>query len=102
MLEALNEEDASPVQLARRFGEGVNLVAYHMRILADIGAVELVRTEPRRGSTEHFYRATKRPYFADGSGRGSPLRRVARARSRGGEGPPGHASRQEKRDRQRD
>jgi DNA-binding transcriptional ArsR family regulator len=65
MLEALNEEDASPVQLARRFGEGVNLVAYHMRILAEVGAAELVRTEPRRGSTEHYYRATMRPYFAD-------------------------------------
>jgi DNA-binding transcriptional ArsR family regulator len=65
MLEALNEEDASPVQLARRFGEGVNLVAYHMRILVEVGAAELVRTEPRRGSTEHFYRATMRPFFGD-------------------------------------
>jgi Helix-turn-helix domain len=65
MLEALNEDDASPVQLARRFGEGVNLVAYHMRILVEVGAAELVRTEPRRGSTEHYYRATMRPYFAD-------------------------------------
>jgi DNA-binding FadR family transcriptional regulator len=41
MLEALNEDDASPVQLARRFGEGVNLVAYHMRILVEVGAAEL-------------------------------------------------------------
>lgn len=65
MLEALNEEDASPAQLARRFSEGVNLVAYHMRILAELGAVELVRTEPRRGSTEHYYRATMRPIFRD-------------------------------------
>jgi DNA-binding transcriptional ArsR family regulator len=65
MLEALNEGEASPVQLARRFGEAVNLVAYHMRILADTGAVELVRTEPRRGSTEHYYRAVMRPTFAD-------------------------------------
>ena len=65
MLEALNEEDASPAQLARRFGEGVNLVAYHMRILADLDAVELVRTVPRRGATEHYYRATMRPFFGD-------------------------------------
>jgi hypothetical protein len=40
-------------------------VAYHMGILAKAGGVELVRTEPRRGSTEHYYRATMRPYFAD-------------------------------------
>jgi DNA-binding transcriptional ArsR family regulator len=65
MLEALNEGEASPAQLARRFGEPVNLVAYHMGILAKAGGVELVRTEPRRGSTEHFYRATMRPFFAD-------------------------------------
>ena len=43
----------------------MNLVAYHMGILAKAGGVELVRTEPRRGSTEHYYRATMRPYFAD-------------------------------------
>ena len=65
MLEALNEGESSPAQLARRFGEPVNLVAYHMGILAKAGGVEMVRTEPRRGSTEHYYRATMRPYFAD-------------------------------------
>jgi DNA-binding transcriptional ArsR family regulator len=65
MLEALNEGEASPAQLARRFGEPVNLVAYHMHILAKAGAVELVRTVPRRGSTEHYYRAIMRPTFAD-------------------------------------
>jgi DNA-binding transcriptional ArsR family regulator len=65
MLEALTEGEASPAQLARRFGEPVNLVAYHMGILAKAGGVELTRTEPRRGSTEHFYRATMRPYFGD-------------------------------------
>jgi DNA-binding transcriptional ArsR family regulator len=65
MLEALTEGEASPAQLARRFGEPVNLVAYHMGILAKAGGVELVRTQPRRGSTEHFYRATMRPFFAD-------------------------------------
>jgi DNA-binding transcriptional ArsR family regulator len=65
MLEALNEGEASPAQLARRFDERVNLVAYHMRILLKSGAVELVRTEPRRGSTEHYYRAIMRPFFGD-------------------------------------
>jgi DNA-binding transcriptional ArsR family regulator len=65
MLEALNAGEASPAQLARRFGEPVNLVAYHMGILEKAGGVELVRTEPRRGSTEHYYRAIMRPTFTD-------------------------------------
>jgi DNA-binding transcriptional ArsR family regulator len=65
MLEALNEGEASPARLARRFDEPVNLVAYHMGILETAGAVELVRTEPRRGSTEHYYRAIMRPTFED-------------------------------------
>lgn len=65
ILVALNEGEASPTQLARRFGEPVNLVAYHTRILAGAGALELVRTEPRRGSMEHYYRATTRPFFED-------------------------------------
>jgi DNA-binding transcriptional ArsR family regulator len=65
ILVALNERQASPTQLARCFDEPVNLVAYHTGILAKAGAIELVRTEPRRGSTEHYYRATMRPFFAD-------------------------------------
>jgi DNA-binding transcriptional ArsR family regulator len=65
MLQALNEGEASPAGLARRFDEPVNLVAYHMGILEKAGGVELVRTEPRRGSTEHYYRAIMRPTFED-------------------------------------
>jgi len=65
ILVALNERQASPTQLARCFDEPVNLVAYHTGILAKAGAIELVRTEPRRGSTEHYYRATMRPFFED-------------------------------------
>jgi len=33
-------------------------VGYHVRVLAENGAVELVETQPRRGSVEHFYEAT--------------------------------------------
>jgi hypothetical protein len=29
------------------------------------GCIELVRTEPRRGAIEHFYRAVVRPFFSD-------------------------------------
>ena len=36
-------------------------MSYHVRMLRDYECVELVRTEPRRGALQHFYRATARP-----------------------------------------
>ena len=33
-------------------------MAYHVKILEETGAIELVRTAPVRGALEHFYRAT--------------------------------------------
>jgi hypothetical protein len=50
-------EPISPSKLARRLGERVNLVSYHTGVLARSGCLELVRTERRRGATEHFYRS---------------------------------------------
>jgi len=50
--------------LSRR-GERLGNVSYHVRILRELGLVELVRTEPRRGALEHFYRATARPWLDD-------------------------------------
>lgn len=54
---AFGRREKSPAQIAREIDMPVNLVAYHVGVLAKAGAVELVRTAPRRGSTEHFYRA---------------------------------------------
>ncbi len=65
ILTALNDGVASPVQLARRMDVPIGTVAYHTRILVDLGAIELVETAQRRGATEHFYRATIRPFFDD-------------------------------------
>src|SRR4029079_10882401 len=39
----------------------LGVVSYHVRMLRDYDCVELVRTEPRRGALQHFYRATARP-----------------------------------------
>jgi DNA-binding transcriptional ArsR family regulator len=61
----LSERVASPVELAREFQEPLGTVAYHTRVLADLGCAELVRTAHRRGAVEHYYRATARPYFSD-------------------------------------
>jgi hypothetical protein len=40
-------------------------VSHHVRTLARIGAIELVRTRPRRGAVEHFYRAVVPAWFTD-------------------------------------
>jgi DNA-binding transcriptional ArsR family regulator len=65
LLTRLNETVASPVELARELDESVQLVSYHVRILRDLGFVELVSTTPRRGAIEHHYRAVRRPVFSD-------------------------------------
>lgn len=65
LLGRLNERVASPVELARELGESVQLVSYHVRILRDLGFVELVSTTPRRGAIEHHYRAIRRALFSD-------------------------------------
>jgi DNA-binding transcriptional ArsR family regulator len=63
LLGILNQKVASPRELAEQLGEPLGNVSYHVRILADLGAVELVRAEPRRGAVEHYYRALMRPWF---------------------------------------
>ena len=65
LLTALNEGVASPNELAKRLNEPLTNVSYHVRMLHDLGCIELVETEPRRGALEHYYRAIVRPFFAD-------------------------------------
>ena len=65
LLVAFTEREASPVQLARELGVPVGRVSHHVRTLLQVGAIELVRTEPRRGAVEHFYRARRRAWLDD-------------------------------------
>jgi DNA-binding transcriptional ArsR family regulator len=65
VLVALTERVASPKELAAELGEPLGNVSYHTRVLAQMGAIELVKTEQRRGALEHYYRAIMRPYFDD-------------------------------------
>jgi DNA-binding transcriptional ArsR family regulator len=65
LLTALNEGVASPNELAKRLNEPLTNVSYHVRMLHDLGCIELVETEPRRGALEHYYRAIVRPFFSD-------------------------------------
>src|ERR1700741_3104125 len=61
----LNDREASPNELATEFQEPLGRLSYHVSALVKAGAIELVRTEPRRGAVEHFYRALVRPWFSD-------------------------------------
>jgi hypothetical protein len=61
----LNERVASPNRLSQELGRSLNLVAYHVRVLEEYDCIELVDTQPRRGATEHFYRATRRQLLSD-------------------------------------
>ncbi len=59
MLYVEAKEKRSPRELADVTGEHLSKVSYHVRVLAENKAVKLVGTKPRRGSVEHFYRATR-------------------------------------------
>jgi DNA-binding transcriptional ArsR family regulator len=52
------DEPCSPSKVARRLQQRVNVVSYHTNVLLRNGWIELVRTEKRRGATEHYYRST--------------------------------------------
>jgi DNA-binding transcriptional ArsR family regulator len=65
LLAALNQKVASPNELAKQLEEPLTNVSYHVRMLHDLGCIELVDTEPRRGALEHYYRAIVRPFFGD-------------------------------------
>jgi DNA-binding transcriptional ArsR family regulator len=65
ILTSLHKGISSPNQLARELGEPLGNVSYHVKTLLEYDCVELVKTEPRRGAVEHFYRATERAFFSD-------------------------------------
>jgi DNA-binding transcriptional ArsR family regulator len=56
----------SPSAVAAALGARLNLVSYHTHALLRAGVLELVRTEQRRGTTEHFYRAVPDVLIEDG------------------------------------
>jgi len=47
--------EASPSEIAKQLGEELSKVAYHVRILADAGALKAVGEQSARGATQHFY-----------------------------------------------
>ena len=61
----LDEEAASPAVLGPKLGVPVSRVAYHVRVLHELGLIELVNTRQRRGAVEHFYKTCQHPRFTD-------------------------------------
>jgi DNA-binding transcriptional ArsR family regulator len=65
ILTILNERMASPNELSKELEEGLSQVSYHVKVLKDFECIEMVKTEPRRGAVEHYYRATARAFLGD-------------------------------------
>src|ERR1700748_3858764 len=56
ILRAMAAQDSiSPRQISDELRQPLSNVSYHVRVLADCGAVTLVDTAPVRGSMQHFY-----------------------------------------------
>ena len=60
----IDRAEASPVEVARILEAPLATVSHHVRVLRETGCLELVRTKPRRGAVEHYYRALV-PAFVD-------------------------------------
>jgi DNA-binding transcriptional ArsR family regulator len=51
----IDQEPISPREISDELRQPLSNVSYHVRVLADCGAVTLVDTAPVRGSMQHFY-----------------------------------------------
>jgi DNA-binding transcriptional ArsR family regulator len=60
ILSALEDRIASPSDLAMELNAPLGNVSYHVRTLADLGLVKLVKRRTRRGAVEHYYQARGR------------------------------------------
>ncbi len=55
LLLATVAEEITPRSAASDLGIGLGRLSYHVRYLADLGALELARTIPVRGALQHVY-----------------------------------------------
>jgi DNA-binding transcriptional ArsR family regulator len=72
ILSALDERTASPSELADELKAPLGNVSYHVRQLAGLGLIKLVKRTPRRGAIEHHYKAVGRPQITDDAWAGTP------------------------------
>jgi DNA-binding transcriptional ArsR family regulator len=60
-LTILTERIASPKEIADIIDAPLSNVSYHVRVLDELGLVEIMEEENVRGSVAHFYKAVERP-----------------------------------------
>jgi len=72
ILEALQGHTASPTELSKKFGESLGVVSYHVNALLQLDCIEQVRTQPKRGTVEHFYTARPRSFIGHQDWRRAP------------------------------
>ena len=72
ILSMLDEGVLSPSELSEQLDVPIGNVSYHVRQLADLGLIKLVRETPRRGAVEHHYTAVARPLITDKAWREAP------------------------------
>jgi DNA-binding transcriptional ArsR family regulator len=65
ILGVLQDRVASPSDLAEELKAPLGNVSYHVRILAQLGLLKLVKKRPRRGAIEHYYEARSRIRVSD-------------------------------------
>ena len=65
ILGLLDDRTASPSEISNELSAPLTHVSYHVRQLAGLGLIRLVRTTPRRGAVEHHYTANIRPKVTD-------------------------------------
>jgi DNA-binding transcriptional ArsR family regulator len=58
------QEEVSPRELSTRLSQQLSALSYHVRVLSECDAIELVRTQQIGGSTQHFYRAIVKAEWA--------------------------------------
>jgi DNA-binding transcriptional ArsR family regulator len=65
ILDILSEGPSSPVRMMRRMENvSLNLVSHHVKVLRDLGCIELIGTVRKRGAREHIYRTKERQFFS--------------------------------------
>jgi DNA-binding transcriptional ArsR family regulator len=60
----LRDGQTSPRDLAIGLDKPLSALSYHVRVLAECGAIKLMRTKQIGGSTQHFYRPAVRAQWA--------------------------------------
>lgn len=64
-LTVLTERVASPREIAEALDEDLSNVSYHVRVLSELGLIELISEEPVRGAVAHYYKAVERPLLSN-------------------------------------